>query len=323
MKFCPKCGQQVPERGRFCRGCGAPLSQRKTKPAAVETTASGSSTAATASPPPLAARTPIEDEPEIPPPPPAKGVALTWHRAANGAIRRADEATAGRAVVTVGGDGSGSASAIIPASVRPLPPLPAQWPLRTQTSAWADAAAASLAGGKATPGGASLPGVVARLIRGALMQRDIYRDVAQRTDVETEAYGLAGAIILAGYVGAAFFSFAGLFGGFSLKVLLYVAVVQAVAWAAAVIAIQVAAKSLHQLELSPLVLFRALIYAQAGTLLSFLPVIGGLTGLWGGVCTAAALHDLTGKRTIDAVVLTLIGGLAAAVAAYIARMFVS
>jgi hypothetical protein len=95
-----------------------------------------------------------------------------------------------------------------------------------------------------------------------------------------------------------------------------IAILRIISWAAAIFAIQYAAKSLHQVNLPAAAWFRALIYAQAPTLLMIVPAIGNLSGIWAAVCSVAAIHDLEGRDTVSAIIVAVIGGVAASVAAY-------
>ena len=45
--------------------------------------------------------------------------------------------------------------------------------------------------------------------------------------------------------------------------------------------------------------------------------MGILCGFWIGLCTVAALHDLTGRGTSGAVTLAVIGGVASGIGGYL------
>ena len=147
------------------------------------------------------------------------------------------------------------------------------------------------------------------------MHREIYRDAAANPTLNTEVLYIAGAIIVAGFVGL-WFTGIGFFYSGTISMLVRIAVLRIVSWAAAVFAIQYAAKSLHQVNLPAAAWFRALIFAQAPTLLMIVPAVGSLSGIWAAVCTVAAIHDVEGRDTVSAIILTVIGGVAASVAAY-------
>ena len=290
--------------------------------------------------------TTASDEQEIPPPPPEKGISFTWQREKSGLTRRTNEVppevivSAGVAPVT---PAATSATAAPVASASPgvaaaapirsapsvslqsfvgatqpvtLPPAPVPWKFREQTSAWADVAAERVRGAVASSN-ASVAAALTRLVRGALMHRDVYRDAAARPELNTEALCIAGALILAGFVGIWLTGLGALYYGISIGALLRLAVIRAVSWVAAIFAIQAAAKSLHKLDLPAAAWFRALIYAQAPSLLMFVPVIGGFSGIWSAVCAVAALHDVEGRDTTAAIILAVIGGVAASIGTYI------
>ena len=147
------------------------------------------------------------------------------------------------------------------------------------------------------------------------MHRQIYREAAANPQFNTEALYVAAAIIIAGFIGLWFTGIGFLYSG-SLTTLLRIALLRIVSWGAAVFAIQYAAKSLHQVNLPAAAWFRALIFAQAPTFLMIVPAIGTLSGIWSAVCSVAAIHDLEGRDTVSAIIVAVIGAVAASVAAY-------
>jgi hypothetical protein len=190
------------------------------------------------------------------------------------------------------------------------------WKFRERTTAWADALTASLRNSVAAKDHPVFAAAV-RLIQGALLHREIYRAAARWSELNTEALCVAVCIMVAGFAGLWMTGFGGWFSGVAMALLVRVVVARIVGWGCAVFAVQAAAKSLYQVELPTTAWFRALMYAQAPALLSFAPALGILCGLWIGLCTVAALHDLTGRDTTAAVTLTVIGSVASAVGGYI------
>ncbi|MBI5685810.1 MAG: hypothetical protein HZC54_12110 [Verrucomicrobia bacterium] len=258
---------------------------------------------------------------EAVPPPPTRGIQMSWQRDPRGGVQRAENlpapgaAQATAASVSPPPDTAAQAAAAAEPFV--LPAAPAPWKFRLQTSAWADAVAAQLRGAVANK---QQPVIAAaeRMIRGALMHRDVFRDAAQRPELNIEAFCAAAAIVLFGSFGLN--NFANLFSSYGFGMLTNAVVARGASWVCAVFAIQAAAKAMHQIELPPAALFRALIYSQVPLLLALLPGLGSLLGLWAAVCAVAALHDLTGRDTIFAVILAVVGGVASSVGAYLAGM---
>jgi hypothetical protein len=247
---------------------------------------------------------------------------FTWQRDPSGRVRRTEEPA--HTVASASSDPYVDSAKAVPLNslvgATPsiaLPPAQVPWKFRERTTSWSDALTASLRNSVAAKDHPVVAAVV-RLIQGALLHRDVYRTAARRPELNAEALCVAVCIIVAGFAALWMTGFGGWFSGISMGLMVRLVVVRIVGWGCAVFAIQVAAKALHQVELPATVWFRALIYAQAPALLSFVPAIGILCGLWIGFCTVAAVHDLTGRDTKAAVTLTVIGGVASGVGGYIA-----
>lgn len=275
MKFCPKCGKQVAARAKFCRACGANIAPTEAPPVLT---------------PPLLSKNPpvipggaavVATEEEIAPPPPPRGFQSTWGRDAQGRVAPVVEPPSGSAPAP-------GAPAVAAPSAGNLPAAPSPWKFREQTGAWA-----------------GVPdNVIGRVVRGALMHRDVYRDAASRGELTTEAILLAGVVLVAGFASVLFL------GWFTATLLARMAVVRIAGWVCAVWAIQLSAKSMTQVDLPFIFWFRALAYAQVPLLLSAVPFVGIAGVIWAAVCTAAAIHDLTGRDTGTAIIITVIGGVA-------------
>jgi hypothetical protein len=235
---------------------------------------------------------------ELAPPPPAHGLQFTWTRDAAGRIARAGAPAARGAAPS---EAVAPGAAPVPSSQPPpLPAVSTPWGFRARTGAWADALAAKVA----SP-------IAGRVVRGALLHPTIYREAAASGELTREALLLAGAIVLSGLAGS-------LLGGFlGVGLLSRVALIRVVGWGCAIYAIQVGARSMHGVDLPVQAWFRALMYAQAPTLLGIVPGLATVAGLWSVVCAAAACHDLTGRDTTAAVVLAVIGAVAAAIGGYV------
>jgi hypothetical protein len=48
------------------------------------------------------------------------------------------------------------------------------------------------------------------------------------------------------------------------------------------------------------------------------PAVGMVSGIWAAVCSIAAIHDLEGRDTVSAIIVGIIGAVAATVAASVA-----
>ena len=197
-----------------------------------------------------------------------------------------------------------------------LPPTSNPWKFREQTGAWGDAAAEKLRG--AVGSNPSLAGAINRIIRGSFMHREVYRGAAANPQLNAEALCVAGAIIVAGFVGLWFTGFGLFYSSSTIGMFIRLAVIRIVSWAAAVFAIQYAAKSLHQVNLPAAAWFRARVYAQAPSLLMIVPAIGMVSGIWAAICSVAAIHDLEGRDTVSAIIVAVIGGVAASLGVYLA-----
>jgi hypothetical protein len=282
MKFCPKCGQTIAANAKFCRACGTRITE---KPRTSEPAPKSSD-----------AVPPVTDLlQETVPPPPARGMQFTLARNSRRGSERAHAPD-----VSPDRDDTPHVAGTAPPPQSALPGAPRPWKFREQTSSLAD----SVVGG-------SGKSAVGRATQGALLHRNIYRHAAAHPELNGEAALIAATVVLAGVAGL------WIFGWFSPALILRIAIPRVAGWAAGVLAIQLSAKSMHQINLSFPVWFRALMYAQVPGLLAVVPALGVIGGVWSILCTAAAVHDLTGRDTTAVVVLTVIGGVASLVGAYV------
>ncbi|MCX7019421.1 MAG: YIP1 family protein [bacterium] len=185
-----------------------------------------------------------------------------------------------------------------------LPEAPTPWPFQEKTTEWAGSVTGSLArSGFApdTPHGS----VVTRLIRAAMLDKTVYREVATDPRCEKEAW-----IIMAAIIGlVSFYPYLSSLGSFtssSMTRIASVAAIQAVAWVARVWIIQMLANMWLGSKLTFQQMFRPLAYAQAPSLLMFLPPMTTLVTVLGIATNTAAIRDVTGCNTVQAVVLSVV-----------------
>lgn len=148
--------------------------------------------------------------------------------------------------------------------------------------------------------------MLGRMIRGALLDKTVYREVAADNSLQNEAWKVAGLIIVLSSIGFSFLSssFTSLPGLISMG---STAVVQLIVWLARVWIVQIAASTWLDKKATFEQLFRALAYAQSPAVLQIVPIVGQIVGLWSLVTTTAAIRDVTGCDTWNAAILSVIG----------------
>jgi hypothetical protein len=163
--------------------------------------------------------------------------------------------------------------------------------------------------------------MLGRMIRAALLDKTIYREVAADPSLQNEAWKVTALIIVFSSIGFSLlsFSFMSLPGLMSLG---STAVIQLVAWLARVWIVQMAASTWLQKQATFEQLFRSLAYAQSPAILQIVPVVGQIAGLWSLVTTTAAIRDVTGCDTWNAAILAVIGVVGVMVAAAFASPIV-
>jgi hypothetical protein len=185
-----------------------------------------------------------------------------------------------------------------------LPEAPTPWPFQEKTTEWAGKVTDNLAkSGFAadTPHGS----LATRLIRAAMLDKTVYREVATDPRSETEAWVVMGVII--GLVSLyPYLSTLGSLSSSSMTRLASAAAIQAVAWVARVWIIQMLANKWIGSKLTFRQMFRPLAYAQAPALLLFVPEMRMLVAALSIVTNTAAIRDVTGCNTIQAVILSVV-----------------
>lgn len=186
-----------------------------------------------------------------------------------------------------------------------LPNDGGQWAIQEKTTEFAQKAIASLKqSGFATD--TEFGRIVVRLIRAALLDKTIYREVCADPAAAGESRKAMAGLIAVNSLIPVFLSL----GSLSIQTLVAVAamaVVQALGWYARAWVVQLVAANWLKKNLVFTQIFRPLIYAQAPTALGFIPVLGQLIGLWALVTNTSAIRDTTGCTTVQAVVLSVAG----------------
>jgi hypothetical protein len=189
----------------------------------------------------------------------------------------------------------------------------ASWAFQDQTTAWAAQLLSKLnASGMSTSAG--LGATMARMIRAALVDKTIYREVASNDALQKEAWTIAGLVVVLGSFGLSLLSLQTMSLP-GLASIVSLSVIQLTAWLVGVWAVQITASTWLKSPTTFNQMFRALAYAQSAGCLRIVPVVGQLIGLWCLVTNTAAIRDVTGCSTEKAIVLTVVGIVAGAVAA--------
>jgi hypothetical protein len=321
-KSCPKCGAVPPDNAKFCRNCGATLPSDT-----IETPGTGRVPESIQPPPPRpiasssggpsVSRETVQKKITSPPIVTDQGLKFVWHRDAKGQFRSGEPAptavsTSSQAAIssTVAAPGTTVFAGFGKEQVNLSPASPI-WGFRLPMTAFADKLVKGLGPqnqGKPNP----FIECLARIIRGALMHKDVYRTAASNGSLTTEAICVAAALIVISTVGLNVGTLLGYGSSFLVKAM----IARAAGWIGAVIAIHFVAKQWQQLALPPVVWFRGLIYAQSAMALSIVPSLGGLASIWGAICTVAALQDVSGKDIKVSITLLLVAGLAVVIMAY-------
>lgn len=145
-----------------------------------------------------------------------------------------------------------------------------------------------------------------RLVRAALLDKAIYREVCADPQAARESLMAMAGIIAVNSLTPLFFSL----GSVSMRTLVAVlsmAAVQAIGWYARAWVVQLIAVNWLKKSVTFSQVFRPLVYAQAPSALGFIPVLGQLVSLWSLVTNTAAIRDVTGCKTVQAVGLSIAG----------------
>ena len=148
--------------------------------------------------------------------------------------------------------------------------------------------------------------MLSRMIRASLLDKAIYREVAEDGALMGEAWKVVGLVILLSNGWWILSSLLNL----SLRGLFYLlplALVQVIAWLTRVLVVQVVASAWLKKPASFGQFSRALSYAHSPAILGFLPVVGQIAPLWTLVTNTAAIRDVTGSDTLKAAILAFAG----------------
>jgi len=281
---CTKCGAALKPGKKFCLRCGA---------AAVDL----------ASPPPSSQpaqlRLPNIAVPEgivgqlglpalgdmLPPPPPAAGQLFVF----NFGIPR----------IPVGLPGRLRRRSPEP----PLPPAVPPWAFQDQF-----APLASQLGAIFTKAGSALRSgfapMLARMIRAALLDKTVYREVAGSAGLQREAWTAMMLIIGVGLGTSILRLVMTMQNPLALLTFAPIVLLQIAGWLAGVWVVQAAAILWLKRKLTFRQLFRALSYASTPAVLGIIPYAGPYLALWSLVTGTAATRDVAGCDTVTAAVIT-------------------
>jgi hypothetical protein len=159
------------------------------------------------------------------------------------------------------------------------------------------------------------------MIRGMLLDQNAYRAAAEDEKGNNDAAIAAGIVFLAGALGPYLMTMS--FGSFlSIGSIIGLTVVGIGAFLAGIYAVSAASMPVAQVRLSFGQIFRPLAYAQSIGVLSFIPVVGMLLGLWRLVTSVAAVRAIAGCDVVKAIILLLIGFVASFVVSLVAAPLV-
>jgi hypothetical protein len=245
--------------------------------------------------------------------PPGQGMKFIWHLDANGQLCSGEPAsTTGRAssqaaVSTSAASPRTASSAAFGKEQVNLPPATAIWGFRLQTTAFADKLVKGIVSqDQGTPN--PFLECLARIIRGALMDKDVYRTAASSASLTAEAVWVAVALVVISTLGLS----GGNLFGYASSFLLKAMIIRAIGWLGAVFAVHYVARAWQKVAMPPVAWFRAMVYAQSALLLSIVPIFGILVTIWVAVCTVGALQDVSGKDTKVGITLLVVAGMASA-----------
>ena len=150
-------------------------------------------------------------------------------------------------------------------------------------------------------------GLIEMMIRGAFLDRSVYRQAA--ADVNGNTNALIAVIIpaLAGLVGSWLLTSHYLFLARGITVLVVSALIGLIALVASIWLMAALSQAVVQRKLDFGQLFRGLAYAQSPGVLSIVPVIGPVLSLWRIVTSLFAVREISGSDLVKSAVLLVIG----------------
>ncbi|MCX7934403.1 MAG: zinc-ribbon domain-containing protein [Planctomycetota bacterium] len=188
-----------------------------------------------------------------------------------------------------------------------LPPPAAPWDFQTKLKPTADSLVQSLQG--IFPANTSAGKIAERMVRGALADPQVYRQAAED---ETQNQEAMIAIAVAALASAALPCL--ILGGFSPFRMLALAIAQAASFAASIGIIHFLSPQILGCRLTFYQTLRSLAYAIAPLILSFVPLIGQIVGLWCIVTVVCALRAVSGCDAVKAAIALIFGGIGGAIA---------
>lgn len=117
--------------------------------------------------------------------------------------------------------------------------------------------------------------------------------------------------------------FAGAFA-FWLKSVLLIGIISAVVmYTVMIMVMSMLSQPMLGTKLSPGQLLRGVAYSSGASIFKFIPILGGLLGLWNIVTAVAAVREISGAETTKVIIFGIVGGLLAAVAAFVVTLILS
>ena len=177
------------------------------------------------------------------------------------------------------------------------------WPFESSVSGFGDRLVGSM--GLSRTG--SHPGLLEMMIRGAFLDGSVYRMAA--ADTNGNANALIAILIpaVAGMLGSWLLTYHFAFFGHGIFTLLTAAVIGVIALLASIGIMAALSQAVLRSKLTFGQLFRALAYAQSPGVLTIIPVLGSLLGLWRIMTSLVAVREISGSDVAKSAVLLVIG----------------
>ena len=166
-----------------------------------------------------------------------------------------------------------------------------------------------------------LGGILPRMIRAALLDKTIYRELAADGSLQSDAWKAMILVVVLSSSGALIAAIQYLSASM-LYSIIPAAVIQSVALIARIWVTQMIASAWFKTSTGFNPFFRSLVFAQSPAILQIIPVAGQFMGLWRLVTSTAAIRDVTGCSTQNAAILAIVSILGDILAVSLAGPFV-
>ena len=150
-------------------------------------------------------------------------------------------------------------------------------------------------------------GLLEMMIRGAFLDKAVYRQAAADTNGNTNAVIAVIIPALAGLVGSWLLTAHYLFLARGMTVLVVSAAIGLIALVASIWLMAALSQAVVQRKLNFGQLFRGLAYAQSPGVLSIVPIVGPILSLWRIVTSLFAVREISGSDLVKSAVLLVIG----------------